>query len=158
LDQAGQPTPLPPHVLLLSRAGTATGEKRRHYALVCRSAEPLQIRARGELHLGQFRNLGSHAERVGSSQVTSVLEHHGEDVGGLSYTVDMVANLVSPYYVRLAGPLLLDTAGREAVRRASSKEKSSVAWRRFVEQIRAAGQPISRTGQEAPDLFGGTAT
>lgn len=75
IDASGRMVPLPAHVLVTSRATTAAGEKRRHYALVCRADRPLTLATLGELDATHYRNLGSEAPRVGASQVTAVVEH-----------------------------------------------------------------------------------
>jgi hypothetical protein len=133
--------PLPPHVLLLSRGSTTGGEKKRHYALVCHSEDRLEMRHRGTIHLGQFRNFGSCTPNVGASQVTAVLEHHDDPREGLSYNVDLVARLVEPYFVRLAEPRLFTHSERDAVSRVSA-DFSSKKWLRLL-----AG---TRTGPMSP--------
>jgi len=143
--------PLPSHVLLLSRGTTANGEKRRHYALVCRSENRLEMRHRGTIHLGQFRNLGSSTPNVGASQVTAVLEHHGGTREGLSYDVHLVACLMNPYFVRLAEPRILTLAERDVVARVSAGF-SSTDWLRFVSELRAAGRPTHGFGQDAHSI------
>lgn len=75
LDASGRLAPLPAQVLVTSRASTAGGDKRRHYALVCRADRPLALATLGELDATHYRNLGSEAPRVGASQVTAVVEH-----------------------------------------------------------------------------------
>ena len=84
LDASGRLAPLPAHVLVTSRATTAGGDKRRHYALVCRTDHPLALATLGALDATHYRNLGSEAPRVGASQVTAVVEHayHAPASGG----------------------------------------------------------------------------
>ena len=147
--------PLPPHVLLLSRGSTAGGEKKRHYALVCHSKERLELLPRGTIHLGQFRNLGSQTPNVGASQVTAVLEHHGGKEEGLSYDVHLLADLLDPYFVRLAEPRILTSAERDAVARVSAGGTSRKAWLQFVTDVRSAGRPAD-PDDGAQDLFGGS--
>lgn len=147
--------PLPPHVLLLSRGSTAGGEKKRHYALVCRSEERLVLRPRGTIHLGQFRNLGSHTPNVGASQVTAVLEHHGGAEVGLSYDVHLLADLAAPYFVRLAEPRILTAAERDAIARVSAGRTTRKAWLEFVTGVRSAGRP-AEAEDGTQDLFGGS--
>jgi hypothetical protein len=151
MDSTGTIRPLPRHVLLLSRKSTAAGEKRRHYALVCRSNEPLTLGPRGSLHLGQFQNLGSRTPKVGASQVTTILERHGKPGDGLTYNIDLLADLVDPHFVRLAKPRILTAAQRDQITRASTGRASINDWLRLVSEVRAAGRVAEP--EDSPSLF-----
>jgi hypothetical protein len=105
LDDFGTRHTLPQHVMVLSRARTATGPKKRHYALVCRSTSPLTDACVGRLPLGHFRNLGSASSRVGASQVTAIVEHQHPICDGPTYDINFATNLVSPYCVQLIDPV-----------------------------------------------------
>jgi hypothetical protein len=78
-----------------------------HYALVCRSTEPLEITNTARVDVAALRNLRSGAP-IGASQVTAIVArapaHH--DDGG--YPVAFRATLVAPYFVRLRQPVTLD--------------------------------------------------
>lgn len=153
IDRAGEEKPLPPHVLLLSRSGTAGGEKTRHYAIVCRSDEPLALRPRGVIFIQRFRNLGSETPNVGPSQVTAILEHHGSSGDGTCYSVDMLAEMAEPYFVRLARPRLLSPAERSTVEAAAAAPLPRSAWMELVTATRASGEPVRPTPADR-DLFG----
>lgn len=78
-----------------------------HYALVCSSAEPLEIADVGRLSFGALRNLRSGAS-LGASQVTAVVHRADGSLGGGEYPVEFRAMLVPPYFVRLRGPIPLE--------------------------------------------------
>jgi hypothetical protein len=103
--------------------------------------------------MGQFRNLGSSTPNVGSSQVTAILEHHGGEEIGTDYTVDLLADLVKPFFVRLTEPRFLDTAVRREISAASTAGLNSQEWMRFVQEIRGASRPFDESEGTA-DLFG----
>lgn len=154
INRAGEEKTLPSHVLLLSRAGTAGGEKTRHYAIVCRSDEPLALRPRGVIFIQRFRNLGSDTPNVGPSQVTAILEHHGAGREGTCYSVDMLAEMAEPYFVRLTRPRLLSATERETVETATAGPVPRKTWMELVATMRASGKLI-RPAPVAHDLFGG---
>jgi hypothetical protein len=151
VDRNNEEKSLPAHVLLLSRAGTAGGEKTRHYAIVCRSDEPLVLHPRGVIFIQRFRNLGSDTPNVGPSQVTAILEHHGTDADGTCYSVDLRAEMVEPYFVRLARPRLLSPTERKRVEISASRPLCREAWMDLVEATRAGGRPL-RSADEPSDL------
>jgi len=134
LDLAGRKWRMPPHVIVLSRAYTPKGPKTRHYALVCHSERELQLRADGFIELGAFRNLGSATNRVGSSQVTAIVEHASEKSRGPWYAIDLVAELVEPYFVRLVDPVLVPPRDRELMNQ--TRPDSQIGWLTLVERIR----------------------
>ncbi|WP_164828734.1 hypothetical protein [Sinorhizobium meliloti] len=78
VNPAGQEVDLPPHVLLMSRATTKLGPKKRHYTLVCYSERELTLGDDGEFDPTIYRNAGPNGGKVGFSQVTSLLEKTSE--------------------------------------------------------------------------------
>ena len=78
-----------------------------HYALVCSSAEPLEIDDAARLSFGALRNLRSGAP-LGASQVTAVVHRADTGQGGGDYPVEFRAALVAPYFVRLREPVPMD--------------------------------------------------
>ena len=151
-DSHGNVCPLPDHVLLLSRGTTVSGIKKRHYALVCRSGEPLHLCERGTIHLGQFRNIGS-TSKVGASQVTAILEHAAGEEGGLAYNVNLTANLVAPYFVHLAAPRLVTAAMRSEISQAAAGKMSVQGWLQLVARVRNSGALVGPTDTPIQDLF-----
>lgn len=95
---------LPEHSLVTSRMGDPA-RKRCHYALVCFSAEPLELHPKGPgLVLDALRNLLT-GERIGGSQVTAVVSHDAQVRTGRRYTVSLRVRLVEPFFLRLTKPL-----------------------------------------------------
>lgn len=76
-----------------------------HYALVCASNEPLELRERGRVCMGGLANLRS-GRRVGASQVTAVVRIATAAAGEGDYPVCLRARLVWPYFVRLLEPVV----------------------------------------------------
>ena len=101
----GLPFELPEHSTVISRA--ADGARgRRHYALVCHAdADIRSMQAGAVFDSGPLRNLIS-GSRVGSSQVTSVVQSVGIGTGR-SYSVRILARLVYPYMLELHEPELV---------------------------------------------------
>ncbi len=96
---------LPRGVRVTSRADRASTSPR--YALVCASAESLEMSDFGSLRFRTLRNLRS-GNPLGASQVTAVVERGGDTpVGGPEYTVTLRAALVPPYAVRLRDPVVV---------------------------------------------------
>ena len=136
IDPRGLVRPLPEHVIVVSRGCEGPMKKRAHYALVCRSLEPLRLQPHGRLNLAAFRNLGSRNPRVGNSQVTAVLERQATDEANY-YDIDMLADLVPPYLVRLGGPVLLSTAERGSLNAIAQHGCCDAAgWTDFVRSLR----------------------
>jgi hypothetical protein len=163
VDSGGRLQPLPSHALVLSRAATALSEKRRHYALVCESASSLRLERLGGLNSGHFRNLGSSAASVGSSQVTAVIEHVVSDYGGVvreedgselgrplgpHYDVNMLAHLAKPYFVRLARPRLIADDARSRLANVRSSGLTPMMWSDLVTELRQSAEAASAEGDE----------
>jgi hypothetical protein len=104
----GAPFDLPDYARVTSRLSRT---RNYHYALVCRSEQPLGISApRGPSFAStHVQNLRS-GSIVGASQVTSVVRRIACALGLVpsSYTVSSTADLVAPYFVRLTNYSLVD--------------------------------------------------
>lgn len=99
-DLDGRRFGLPPTVVVHS-ARDAIDSGRPHYALVCSSDQPLQLRDLGRLHFAALRNLRSGAV-LGASQVTAVVRRlEIPPTDGAEYVVALRARLVAPYFVKL---------------------------------------------------------
>lgn len=105
-DLDGNEWPIPAGVKVTSRQGSEGGrEKRSHFALVCRSAQPLEANGSGELCYEHLVNLQSE-NKLGASQVTAVVKRQDGVVDGATqYLVAFMAELVFPYFVRLENPV-----------------------------------------------------
>lgn len=102
---------MPAGTMVTSRAAAGASRKSRHYALVCRRAEPLHEDAAGErFAIDDLTNFAS-GNRVGHSQVTSVVHRIGRSAEG-PYVAAVQATLVYPYVVELTEPVALSGAAR----------------------------------------------
>lgn len=146
---------IPEQALVLSRATTPTGDKRRHYALVCQSDEPLHLRQIGSLDASHLRNIGESASRVGSSQVTAVVTHTTmldgstdarqlSDSSGPAYEVNLLATLAQPHFVRLANPRLVPRELLELVSEMPAQAQSVPDWLTLCRLIRSTAVPVHR--------------
>lgn len=102
---------LPDYSLVTSRSDLSS-PKVSHYALVCYSANPLQLSdAPPKLSFGELRNLIS-GNRVGASQVTAVVARaQSADAPRPEkpYEVALRAHLIPPYFIRLRDPVAIPT-------------------------------------------------
>lgn len=126
IDPEGRVVPLPSHVTE-TFSGPVT---RRVYALFCRRRTPIKRRADQQIRLCELHNLLS-GKQVGSSQVTSVVEHRPGSCPcnhALEYPVSFVAEWIWPYIARLADPIILPD-GRPRATRRGPKTGGSIASR-----------------------------
>ncbi|RWY79144.1 hypothetical protein EHI46_00165 [Rhizobium leguminosarum] len=135
LNAAGEEVELPPQVLLMSRATTKLGPKKRHYALVCHSDKELILGDEGEFDPTVYRNAGPNGGKVGFSQVTSLLERTSQSPTPSRYRANFGAQLLRPFIVKLCDPVLLEPEDRRRVDDHRAGESST--WLRFTTQIRA---------------------
>jgi|CXWL01.1.fsa_nt_gi hypothetical protein len=132
-DAHGDERPLPPYALVTSRGDSASGAKRTHYALMCRSSEPLTIRRGEPFDPGAFRNAGGTGAPVGASQVTALLRRVGEDGAEPNYEANITAWLVASYWVRLTDPVELDASRLKLL--ASAVDEGLNEWCEIVAQV-----------------------
>lgn len=104
----GEPFEVPGFSCVTSRISPS---RNYHYALVCRSEQPLGGGARSGASFASthVQNLRS-GSKVGASQVTSVVRRIScaPSCMPLSYKVSFMAGLVPPYLVRLTNHSLVD--------------------------------------------------
>jgi len=105
----GDKVPIPGHVLVTSRSGPQKGT---HYALVCRSPEPLALGDHGPFDQSLCRTPAG--KQPGSSQVTALLKgnYRGEHNVG-RYRMGFRAVLVGPFMAKLIGHHVLTSVQRE---------------------------------------------
>lgn len=152
VDCDGIVRPLPEHVLVTSRGSTSTVMKRRHYALVCRSEEPLVLGDYGPFDPGFFKNYSGTGRPVGASQVTALVCRAKQGKRRSEYRVNLTATLTGSYWVRLTDPFLLDGTGRDLIeRRPKSADRSS--WRSLVRKIRQLCMGAAAVGEEREPCF-----
>ena len=144
VDAQGVDRPLPPHALVTSRGDSASGAKRAHYALMCRSEEPLVIRRGQPFYPVAFRNAGGTGAPVGSSQVTALLRRVAEDSGVSDYEANISAWLAEGYWVRLKDPVELDAS--KLAQLTAAAEFDVADWREMVAWIRSG--PSAADGSE----------
>jgi hypothetical protein len=133
---AGKTTPLPPHVVVISRAHDSNGIlKSRYYALVCENSDGIPRSAGGTLDVGTLHNVGG--RRIGSSQITAVVERTPErkDESG-QYRITARARLVAPFAVMLAAPRPLSLGERRTLDEVSHEGKTVEDWMAVVHQLR----------------------
>jgi hypothetical protein len=108
-DPSGRSSPLPPYVLVTSRADRQSGSfKQAHFALLCRSDSSLTVVSDRELNFRALRNLTT-GRPLGFSQVTAVVEMPRLDDAhrSLTYRVQLVAEWQRPFVARLTDPVML---------------------------------------------------
>jgi hypothetical protein len=102
---------LPWHMLVTSRRHAASGvEKRHHFALICRRAEPLLDQGEEvQIDANCARNLVSNGQ-VGASQVTAVVKYaaSGATKPNRVYRVLFRATLTHQAFVRLLDPVPIE--------------------------------------------------
>jgi hypothetical protein len=108
-DATGGATPLPPGVLVISRASSATGGPKRYYGLFCSSAAPLALTPHAEVEIGLLRNVKG-TNWVGDQQTTAVVSVDASGVPRRRYAVSLAARLVEPYYAEMLEPVRLTDA------------------------------------------------
>lgn len=138
VDLDGNLRLLPRHVLVTSRAETAGGTKSRHFALMCRSQEPLEIRRGVPFDPSSFRNAGAGGGAVGASQVTALLRRiPGAAPAASAYEANLTAWLAGAYWVKLADPVPCEPD----ISRLDMQENISVdRWLDFVDLARGGGR------------------
>ena len=110
--------PLPPHIVVTSRANRSDGSRKtHHYALVCWAASSILRNGGRMLNPAKLRNIGEGGKPVGPSQVTAVVEQCGAADGKGRYDITARAILQPPYVVRLTNPRELSSAERSLIRR-----------------------------------------
>lgn len=160
VDHDGSIRPLPANSLVTSRGETALGRKSRHYAIVARSRSPLLARASASINLACYRNIDSKKGRVGNSQVTAVLERSGNCTEGgpqTMYEIAFSAELIYPYFVRLADPFEIPMRTWLDLEEKLGQVKSPD---RFIEIVQSARESVAKRNVQNFDMpmFNATAT
>lgn len=150
VDADGSERELPAHVLVTSRGDSASGVKRMHFALMCRSDRPLRLSRGDAFDPNAFRNAGGTGAPVAPSQVTALLRRVERDGEGGGYEVNLTADLTGSYWVRLVDAVELDVPKREMLGRLAAAADVE-AWRDLVTAIRSG--PPDRTRVAAGTLI-----
>lgn len=149
VDAQGAERALPAGALVTSRGDSAGGAKRTHYALMCRSDEPLAIRRGVPFDPTAFRNAGGTGAPVGASQVTALLRRTGTDAAKTDYEANISAWLVGSYWVRLTDPVELDATKLALVAKVAGQGADE--WRDTVARVRSG--PSAGDEDVAPTLL-----
>lgn len=145
IDAEGIERLLPADAVVTSRASTGRSAKRVHYALMCHSDRPLVIERGGaRFDPAAFRNAGEGGGPVGSSQVTALLRQVAKQRDDAAYEVNMEAQLVAGYWVRVTSPVRLARAELKALNRAETMGID--AWRELARRLRRGGERIDSEG------------
>ena len=145
VDTCGTIRSLPPHSIVTSRASA----RNYHFALVCYSDEPLTLGNLGMIDSNALRNVSEAGRKVGSSQVTALVQRHAHD-RDCDYHVAMQARLTGGYWVKLIDPLRLV---EEDLRVISHLNQSSGGWREVSEEVRKRAESRQSAITKQWDLF-----
>ncbi len=153
-DQRGITHMLPQHMLVTSRATLPSGKlKKNHYALVCKSDQPLKDSKISAVRHALARNVTSN-KPVGASQVTAVVKMVDNEgsIDGPSYKVSFDAHLQYPYYIKLVNPKILPQEDVDAIKRISALGNIE-SWKGLVNRLRES--PTENKTESLSDLFEG---
>lgn len=138
-DHDGWTRPLPEGALVTSRM--KSGAYPRHYALICKSNQPLVLSDQGGFDSAAYRNLGIGEARIGASQVTALAQLVHEESSESPYRRNIVAQLTGSYWVRLLDPFVIERAELNGHTEAVSRGIPTLsAWRKIVQTIKMSGR------------------
>lgn len=147
-DMHGFERELPENVLVTSRGNTETGSKKRHYALMCHSAVPLRLKHGIGFDPSAYRNAGTVGAPVGASQVTALLQRVRQS-SQPSYEVNLSAQLVGSYWVKLSDPI---GVSQHTAARLNNIGSSLDEWLDLVSEFRKS-ERSGRDSASEPRLF-----
>lgn len=151
VDLNGNVREVPDHVLVTSRADLS-GQRRRHYALTCRSEHPLALDDLGPFDPTRFRNVGGAGARVGASQVTALLVSSEEEASGdARYRANLRATLVDSFWVKLVDPVLVEASERSAIGSVNATTDTET-WLELTGRVRG-GSKLMAPPEVQPRLF-----
>jgi len=151
IDANGIERELPPHMLVTSRANSAKGPKKTHYALMCRSREPLELKYGEEpFDPSAFRNAGGTGAPVGASQVTALVRRVTEGSGDSGYEANLSAWLTDSYWVRLIDPI--EITAKKAKMLATLNDAAQTQWTDVVKALRS-GPSLKQVGVDKAVLI-----
>jgi hypothetical protein len=151
IDARGVEQQLPPPALVTSRRDGASGAKKVHYALMCRSEAPLVLRHDKGFDPDAFRNAGGNRGPVGASQVTALLHRVRADHGCGAYEANLTAWLTDSYWVRLTDPVELSPAIQKLL--AESTGLDDADWLDVVAKVRSGPPSWAQHGQRLGTLI-----
>lgn len=148
IDANGVERDLPAHALVTSRADGEAGPKRVHYALMCYSQDPLELRVGGSpFDPTAFRNAGGTGAPVGNSQVTALVKQVAPEGAAGGYEVNLSAWLTGSYWVRLTAPVEITPLKKELMEQLAIAGESE--WMPLVAKIRDGPIAMPEPGTQA---------
>jgi hypothetical protein len=129
----GDSIELPPYALITSRGHSAKSVKTKHYALVCRTANALFLRNHRKFDPAAYRNVGGRNRQPGSSQVTALINRVASESNHGRYFINMKAELVPPYTIQLADPIIVTPKDRALL---AAKDIDTRQWLKLVAKVR----------------------
>ena len=126
---------IPPHIIVTSRAYAGDGRlKSRHYALVCASPSSILSNGASTLNIAALRNVSG--GKVGSSQITAVVEKAAPHGAPMIYPVIARAALFAPFFATLSSPRQLSDHERRLLDEIGVEGRGREDWIGVVRQIR----------------------
>jgi hypothetical protein len=145
VDYDGRPRPVPLGSLITSRGESATGLKRSHFALFCKSPEPLVLGDFGSFDPRAYRNLGEAGGSIGPSQVTALLRKTTEESQDGDYRINLKAKMFGSYWAKLIDPVKIDIEKQHHLSNlASMNSVTAHEWIDFVQHMRESSMDRSR--------------
>lgn len=134
-DLNGDERELPTNVIITSRGDTKTTEKKRHYALMCFSAEPLSVKHGVPFDPSAYRNASGAGGTIGFSQVTALLRRATFSNNTGSYEANFTARLTGSYWVPLRDPAILHSNDLRLLADAGNSDASD--WMKTSRRLRS---------------------
>jgi hypothetical protein len=140
IDYDGQERTIPNGSLVTSRGESSTGLKRTHFALFCKSREPLVLGDYGSFDHRAYRNLGEVGGAIGPSQVTALLRRTGKEAKDGDYRINLKAKMFGSYWAKLTDPILMSSEKQKCLSRLNTAASLTLSeWADFVQYVRANG-------------------
>lgn len=144
IDANGIERELPKSCLVTSRGSSASGLKKSHYALMCHSELPLEIRHGEAFDPDSFRNASVAGAAVGSSQVTALLKRVKSETGATDYEANISAWLTHSYWVRLTDPVVLSNEKLFLLKQLANPDPTQ--WLHILKEIRRGSSASPEQG------------
>lgn len=138
IDCYGRKQTLPEHAVVTSRGHSPSRIKTHHYALMCRSNQPLHLAQGPPFHVEAYRNASATGGKVGASQVTALLKRTSEPAQEAGYEVNLSASLTDSYWVKLVDPVEVSPGKLAMLDEADTLQPK--CWRELARAIRVEGR------------------
>jgi hypothetical protein len=127
--QDGQWHEIPDHALVVSKDTSKPKRDQRYYALVCESLATITRLDNLYFHEESFQGYPDLGPPGRSQNNTALVKRKAQDHGRLRYKSGFCATLLSPHFVRLAGPRLLTSDEKGEVARFRTGDYSGLIQR-----------------------------